>query len=129
MYRVIRWSSLLLLLALVGCSRASQVVTVSEEDAGRTIDLRESDTLEVRLQGNPSTGFTWEVSPEGITILRQEGEPEFETDSSLVGAPTTIVVRFTTTDIGQETLRLVYHRPWEEDVAPENTFEIDVAVK
>jgi inhibitor of cysteine peptidase len=130
MIRLGKWTVLLFLLPLLAvCSRPPQAVTVTEQDAGNQIELEEGDTLEVRLEGIPGTGFTWEVEAGELAILRQEGEAEFESDSELVGAPATIVLRFTAIKAGEEALRLVYHRPWEEDVAPESSFEATIVVQ
>nr|HID14920.1 hypothetical protein [Anaerolineae bacterium] len=57
------------------------------------------------------------------------GEPTFEPQSDLAGAPGTQTIRFEAVGTGQTTLRLVYHRPWEEDVEPEETFSIQVVVR
>lgn len=131
MLRTITLFTLLLLtLSLAACGGDTEkTVQISESEAGRRIVLNEGDTLEVTLPGTPGTGYTWEVAPEGITCLRQEGEPDFESESSLVGAPADVTLRFTAVETGEETLRLLYHRPWEEDVAPEETFEAIIVVE
>jgi len=63
-------------------------VRLGEEDAGSTVGLSVGDTMEVILDGNPTTGFTWErPSEDGDTaILHQMGEPAFEPDTDLVGS-------------------------------------------
>lgn len=129
MSRLLRWSTALcLLLILAACSRQPKVVTVSEEDSGNQVELREGDTLEVRLESVPGTGFVWEPEAEELVILMEEGNPDFESDSDLVGAPAVMVLHFKAIALGEETLRLVYHKPWE-DVDPENSFEVDVVVQ
>jgi predicted secreted protein len=68
------------------------------------------------------------VEPEGA-ILRQVGEPEFNADSEMLGAPGTLTLRFEAVEAGQMDLRLVYHRPWETGVEPLETFTVQVTVK
>jgi len=102
---------------------------LTEADAGRSIELRAGDKLEVALPGNPTTGFQWDVSVGDTAILRPSGEPEFEPSSSAVGGGGTITLRFAAVGTGQMGLTLIYHRPFEKDVPPAQTFEVTVTVR
>jgi inhibitor of cysteine peptidase len=123
----------LLLVAVVlasvsGCA-AKTALALDAKDNGRQIELQKGQTLVINLEGNPSTGYTWEpVDLEGA-IIRQVGEPEFNPESELVGAPGTQTLRFEALKAGQMDLKLVYHRPWEEGVEPLETFTIHVTVR
>ena len=57
------------------------------------------------------------------------GEPEFAADSDLIGAGGKVVLRFEAKAAGRTELRLVYHRPWEEDVEPLKSFSVTVSVE
>lgn len=102
---------------------------LTEADAGRSIELRVGDKLEVTLPGNPTTGFQWEVSVGDTAILRPSGEPEFEPSSSAVGSGGKITMHFEAVGTGQMRLTLIYHRPFEKDVPPAQTFEVTVTVR
>jgi inhibitor of cysteine peptidase len=102
---------------------------LSEEDAGSTVELRVGDTLEVVLDGNPTTGFLWETAAVDASVLKQLGEPEFEPDTALIGSGGKFTFRFEAAASGQTLLKLVYHRPWEKDIPPEKTFEVNVTVQ
>jgi inhibitor of cysteine peptidase len=110
------------------CVAAPASLTLSEADAGSAVTLAVGDTIEVVLDGNPTTGFTWETAAVDASVLRQLGEPEFEPESALIGAGGTFTFRFEAVAPGQTTLRLVYHRPWETGIPPERTFEVTVDV-
>jgi len=118
-------------------------VNVRGEDDGARIQLSEGQILVISLESNPSTGYTWEVDHagarvEGRRILQQVGESEFrpqpaavETARSrelphLLGAPGTQILRFEAVEAGQTTLRLIYRRPWEQDVGPARTYSLHV---
>ena len=60
------------------------------------------------------------VFPQGI------GDIKFQDVASQIDATS---VHFKATGAGQMTLQLVYHRSWEEGVAPLRTFSIDVLVR
>jgi inhibitor of cysteine peptidase len=102
---------------------------LSEADAGRLIELRAGDKLEITLPGNPTTGFQWEVSVGNTAILQPSGEPEFKPSSNAVGSGGKITLRFEAVGSGQMALKLIYHRPFEKDVPPSQTFEVTLTVR
>ena len=108
---------------------AEQIV-VTADDHGREIELGEGQLLVVRLQANPSTGYSWQVSEPGIEpILRQSGAVEFQPESDLLGAPGTQILRFEGVREGDSTLTLEYRRPWEADLQPAGTFRLQVRAR
>lgn len=116
------------LAAVSGCG-AKSALALEAKDNGRQIELEKGQTLAISLEGNPSTGYTWEMVESEDSILRQVGEIEFEAESDLVGAPGTQTLRFEAVESGQTELKLVYHRPWEKDVEPLETFTLQVTVR
>lgn len=111
-----------------GCS-ARTALALEGEDDGREITLQKGQSLTIKLEGNPTTGYSWEFVESEGAILQQLGEPEFEADSDLLGAPGTQTLRFRAVEAGQMELRLVYQRPWETDVEPLETFTVQVTVQ
>ena len=113
------------------CRTASaKTLTLHQSDAGTTVALNPGDTLTVILEGNPTTGYRWEVASFDGAILEPQGEPEYEqahTDRVGVGGEFTLQIRAQGT--GTTSLDLIYHRPWEKDIAPLKTFAVNVEVK
>jgi len=122
--------TLLIALSLAtGCTPQQQEVKASIDDNGREMQLKKGQTLVVTLEGNPTTGYSWEVAdPLDEQVLRQAGEPEFQQESDLVGAGGVQILRFEAVNAGKMTLKLIYHRPWEKDVEPLETYSIQVVV-
>jgi inhibitor of cysteine peptidase len=123
--------------AVAGCAgqtRASdeganlEAVVLDAAKNGSTVELKKGQSLVVELEGNPSTGYNWQAADLDEAILKQVGEPEFEAESDLVGAPGTVTLRFEAAGAGQVELKLVYQRPWEEAVEPLETFTVQVTV-
>ena len=112
---------------LAGC--VSKETKLSAGDNGRKIELNKGQILVVTLEANPSTGYTWEVAELEKNFLRQIGETEFQPESDLLGAKGMQTLRFEAVNAGQTSLKLVYHRPWEKDVEPLQTFSIQVVVR
>jgi inhibitor of cysteine peptidase len=113
---------------ICGCS-AQSALALEGADDGREVTLQKGQTLTIKLEGNPTTGYSWEVVESEGAIVQQVGEPEFEADSDLLGAPGTQTLRFEAVETGQMELKLVYQRPWETDVEPLETFTVQVTVQ
>ena len=121
--------SVLLSTAASACAASAVEHPLTAANANQTIEVNVGDTLVVELEGNPTTGFTWEAVELDQAVLEQVGEPEFTAQSDLLGAPGVIVLRFKANGPGQTLLKLVYRRPWEQDVPPEETYEVTIVVK
>jgi inhibitor of cysteine peptidase len=118
------------LLVATACSPQQQEVQATADDAGREMELKKGQTLVVTLEGNPTTGYSWEVvEPLYGQVLRQMGEPEFKAESEALGAGGEQTLRFEAVNTGKMTLKLVYHRPWEKGVDPLETYSIQVVVR
>ena len=118
-------------MVLSGCQNpfVKGPIKLTEKDAGSTVDMKVGDTLQVMLEGNPTTGYDWEMASGDEAVLEQLGASTFKADSDLVGAGGQVTLRFKAVAAGQTTLQLVYHRPWETDEPPAETFEVTVIVE
>ena len=127
-----RGSIVIAMLALTfwsaGCGSGKEI-RLDASDNGRQIEVKEGQTLVITLEANPTTGYSWDAVDLDEAILRQTGEPQFESSSKVIGAGGTQITRFETLKAGQTTLRLIYHRPWEKDVEPLETFSIQIVVR
>jgi inhibitor of cysteine peptidase len=118
----------LLLTALSACG-ASNEVKLDTSDDGSQVELNAGQTLVVSLEGNPTTGYTWEATELDEQVLRQVGETEFKPESDAIGAVGVQTLRFETVNTDQATLNLIYHRPWETDEEPAKTFSVQAVVR
>lgn len=109
-------------------SELSKEVELDAEDAGGVFDIEKGQFVVITLEANPTTGYTWEVKePVDELVLKQVGDIEFEPQSELVGAGGVQTIRFEVIGEGQVTIELVYHRPWETDVEPLETFSVQIS--
>ena len=96
---------------------------------GKTVELKAGETFEINLEGNPTTGYTWEVDVEpDPAVLGLSGEMDYRSSSDEVGAGGVFIFPYQATGPGETTLRLVYHRPWEKDEEPLEVYELTVQV-
>ena len=116
--------------ALTSCaSPAASVTKLTAQDAGSTVNIRVGNTLEIALEGNPTTGYTWEIAPESGTLLSQQGEAEFKSASSALGSGGIVTLRFKAIQPGTMKLKLIYHRTFEPSVPPLQSYEIGLVVE
>lgn len=111
------------------CGRPKAAVQLNIRDDGRQVELYQGQWLAVSLEANPSTGYEWERGELDDQILRPMGEPELKPQSDLVRAPGIQAIRLQAVGAGKTTLKLIYHRRWEEGVEPSQTYSAEVTVR
>ena len=86
------------------------------------------DSVQVVLEGNPTTGFTWEMSRGNQELLALQGEPEYQAKKDIPGSPGVFTFTFLSQKSGSVELKFIYHRPFEEGIAPlsEYTLTLDI---
>jgi inhibitor of cysteine peptidase len=128
----------LLAVLLAACSGASSptedatppqnIVIDSTQQVGE-MDMRVGDTLELSFESNPTTGYQWEVVELNPEVLLQVGVEYVAPTADLLGAPGKEVFRFEAVSPGETVLKMVYHRPFEPEVPPEQTYQVKIIVK
>jgi inhibitor of cysteine peptidase len=115
--------------ALAACSANADHIKLTAADAGSTVNMRVGETLEISLEGNPTTGYTWELSPDQQDLLVQDGQTQFKADTTLLGSGGLVTLQFKPLGQGTAELKLIYHRTFEPPQAsPLRTFTIKVVV-
>jgi len=120
-----------LLLIVLGFALAAgfsgDEILIDCEETGGRVTLKPGQTLAIRLESNPSTGYRWETTEYDVEILRQGGSVEYQSGGSALGAGGHEIFRFEAVATGQTIVKMVYRRPWEES-DPLKTFTLEVAV-
>jgi inhibitor of cysteine peptidase len=117
---------------LVGCAHndGSSTVTLEEED-DCPLQLESRQYLVLTLPSNPSTGYRWQVRESASRVLRNLGPEVYSEakDSGVVGSAGQSTWRFQAVQTGQDSLLLVYQRPWEVGKEPEKIFDCAISVE
>lgn len=116
---------------LTGCAKENQI-SVTAEQNNTTVEMQTGDVLVIELDAIPGTGYAWEVEKLDTAILNQDGEIEFvpkKADEALVGGTETQIIRIKAVGPGETAVKLIYHRSFEQDVDPLQTFYLNVVVK
>jgi inhibitor of cysteine peptidase len=108
-------------------------INLDADADGTTQNLKLGEVMEITLESNPSTGYSWFASISNPDVLAQIGEPEYtapsdEGSTMVLGAAGTETFMFQGTSTGSVTLTLEYKRGWEQDVPAEKTITITVEV-
>ncbi|MGB4592764.1 MAG: protease inhibitor I42 family protein [Coriobacteriia bacterium] len=109
------------LFAATGCSAATDVTLTGDDDGG-TVTVRNGGTVTVELVSDPTTGYTWlegSVPP----MLEARGEPTLEPSSDASGSPGIQTLTCDAVAEGEGTLELEYARAFDS-VEPEDTFVV-----
>ena len=135
--RVVRWLGfafvILVVLATVAAC-AARTVTLTDADNKGATTVERGGKLDVALEGNASTGYSWQVVDDAGGRLKQLGEPvvedlEPDSEGTLVGMTQRQVFTFDAVEPGTGTLKMEYKRAWETTVPAEKTLTVDVTVK
>jgi len=133
--RVLVLAVLLCSLAIVamvgaGCRSTPLVVEVTDRDDGSTQQLGMDQQLQITLESNQTTGYSWALDGRVPDQLLQSGEAEYVgSQSNRVGAGGKEIWLFKPTQAGEGTLKLKYWRPFEPDEPPAETFSVTVDVQ
>ncbi len=103
---------------------------ITEDEAGSIVKIRTGEKVMVSLHGNPTTGYQWDFSTDlSDGILTQLSGTDYRPDSSLLGAGGTFMFRYAAEKSGTITLKFVYHRPWEKNIPPQESFTVTIIVQ
>jgi len=145
---------LLFLILLLFCPSGAMAgqIYISENNCNQEIFLHEGQLIELSLDANPTTGYSWQYAKKPDTNIlvetehgfrqkapvqgdaKQGADAYFDVDNEtrylpMVGAGEVEYWVFQTSGNGATELSLEYSRPWEEAAAPLKSFTIKINVK
>ena len=116
----------LLVLLSTGCAMQKQSVIFGSKAGRETVNVKPRQLFTVALKGNPSTGFSWNITTIDTTLIRPQGKPRYVGQSNLPGSPGTFYFDFSAVGKGASNIAFAYARTWEKGVAPADSFTITV---
>lgn len=119
-----KWiAAVVVITALTACGDDSgSTVLLDEADSLSEVSLDVSDQVEVSLESNPTTGYSWELGPlpDGLQLVSSDFE---EPGGSLVGAAGTQVFVLDVVGPGSGILRFEYVRVFDDPIVAEKIVE------
>lgn len=119
----------------MGMIAPSDDAPAAKDEVSVSIDLTVGKSSSVILDGNPTTGFLWEIVSVSSDAVKAEtaivATPMKKGEQPVCGAPSPTQVTFTGVKPGKSTVVLEYKRPWEKDTPAWKTmtFTVNVAAK
>ncbi len=102
--------------------------TLREGDAGALVEMSVAQQVVVKLEGNPTTGYAWEVAQISGPAVAQAGDPDYESESDADGSGGTFTFRFEAVAPGSAEVVMLYRRSWEDETpAARFTFRVLVS--
>jgi predicted secreted protein len=109
----------------MGCTKE-----ITKGDSGSLVELHVGDTLCVRLQTKPGTGYSWIIESLDSSFVKQVDyqKPAESTKEAQVGASETARFVFITKVPGKTTIVMVYKRIWETKTPPIDSFRVSLSI-
>ena len=105
---------------------------LTADQDGKTVAVPMGKQIIVRLAGNPTTGFSWQVGHISGDAVTAQGDPTYVADAhrpGIVGIGGQFMFKLLAAKAGTSTIKLVYLRPWEKDRPPIRTFTATIEVE
>jgi len=105
--------------------------TVVTEQMGGDVSLKVGMVLEVKLDANHTTGYSWVAVPVADSVLARQGKAIYQEHAAggMAGVGGVEIWRFKAVKAGKQALQFEYRRPWEKSVAAAKTVTYSVTVQ
>jgi len=112
--------AVLAIITLVACQQKPKPM-------GTTVKIGESIIHE--LEGNLTTGYTWQYKAENPEIVKITEEIVSENKNGMVGTPSKFKYKIEGLKTGSTQILFTYQRSWEKDIPPAQTDTLTVNVQ
>jgi inhibitor of cysteine peptidase len=103
-------------------------IVVTEEQNGATVNVKTGAIITVKLQENPTTGFSWNLTTTpGLQIINDTYKPTYTT-GKMVGSGGTHIWDISAVANGEQNIKGVYMRSWEPMSGNETAFSMTAVV-
>ncbi|ALB43206.1 MULTISPECIES: protease inhibitor I42 family protein [Nostocales] len=105
-------------------------ITVNDANNNSQIIIQKGNMMIVELLTNPGTGYSWQIiknDPDKLKPLGDSVLKPLETEAP--GASENQVFQFLAQNSGSAVLELHYLRPWERNLPPLKTYQINVKIR
>ncbi|MBR2364122.1 MAG: protease inhibitor I42 family protein [Lentisphaeria bacterium] len=114
-----------LLFFLCGCFSPGEL-HLTQQDSGRTFEVKTGSFITVTLPGNPTTGYQWRFATAFDPVVLGLCRDSFlsPTGEKTAGKPGTRLLKFEVIAPGKAALDLEYVRPWEKNGEAAQRFQV-----
>ncbi len=115
--------------APVAAKAEPATLVLTGEDNGRRIELSPSQTVVVKLESQPGTGYAWRLSSQDqpkIDLLASGTQP---IGAAKPGASEVQYFELKPAAVGLTTVQFEYSRVWEKSKPPSKQFSVELSVR
>lgn len=112
---------------LAGCSGGARTYT----DIDSTINTTVNQEFIIKLDSNPTTGYSWQASFDDtmLKLVKQEYQVNTNPATPVVGVGGTESIKMQALKKGETKLTLTYRRSWEAPSAEDTVEEFTITIK
>jgi predicted secreted protein len=103
----------LLILSASMLMAAEATITVTKEQAGRELTLKQGDILQIELPGRGGTGYSWSVEAAGSPYVKLLSQDTQNVGGPRPGSALMQIWRFRAERPGAVEIKMAYYRSWE----------------
>jgi len=111
------------------CNSPHKKLNLMADNNGQNFVLYKQADIFISLKANPTAGYTWSINEMDTSIIDQVGNFTFDADSKKIGTPGMQTFHFKSIAPGETKLKLIYHRTWERNKDPLDTYIVHFNVK
>jgi predicted secreted protein len=104
------------------------MITLTHENNGQSIEVQSGDIITIRLDENPTTGYTWKLEPENLELIELTQSDFVQNSGTGVGGGGQHIFTFKAMKAGVVSLNLKNWREWEGDRSIISLFTAKVKV-
>lgn len=115
--------------ASVAAKAEPATLVLTGQDNGRRIELSPSQTVVVKLESRPGTGYAWRLSPEDQPKINLLASGTQQTGAGKPGASEVQYFELKPAAAGLTTVQFEYSRVWEKANPPSKQFSVELSVR
>ncbi len=104
------------------------MITLTESDNGRVIQMRSGDAVQIRLPENATTGYRWAIDSYDAALFEQPTEEARYPSGGAVGSGGEMIFAFKAKAPGKGQIALKNGRAWEGAAGVAKRFRITVQI-
>ncbi len=100
------------------------MLTLTEADAGKAVDIAAGDTVEIQLPENATAGYRWTLKIIDHSVCNLVAEERRGPEKIIPGARGTHMWRLKAARAGDCGIEITYVRVWQSGTPPAQTFKL-----
>ena len=115
-------------ITMMPTAEGKRMLTLTETDNGKTVDITRNTRFAVVLAENPTTGFMWNATLSPGLELQSSDYHQDDAPTGIVGVGGTRTWVIIAKNIGNQKFSAIYRRSWEQVTGNETSYSVNIIV-